>query len=131
MRSDPRGRLTAGFLGVALCVLVGACGSDAGHHEERRAEASPARGKAIFDTRCAPCHGMDGAGDGPAAAAITPKPRNFRDADFWKARTVAQLRLAVKEGRPGTLMPPFEGVLSDPEMDHVVAYLQTFRPASP
>jgi mono/diheme cytochrome c family protein len=44
---------------------------------------------------------------------------------------VAQLHLAVKEGRPGTLMPPFEGVVSDAEIDDVVGYLQTFRPASP
>ena len=120
-----------GVFGAALCVLVGACGGDAGRPEARRAEASPASGKGIYVTRCAPCHGMDGAGDGPAAAAITPKPRNFRDADFWKTRTVAQLHLAVKEGRPGTLMPPFEGVVSDAEIDDVVGYLQTFRPASP
>jgi mono/diheme cytochrome c family protein len=120
-----------GVFGATLCVLVGACGGDAGQPEARRLEASPGSGKGIYITRCAPCHGMDGAGDGPAAAAITPKPRNFRDADFWKARTVAQLHLAVKEGRPGTLMPPFEGVVSDAEIDDVVGYLQTFRPASP
>jgi len=88
-------------------------------------------GKAIYDTRCSPCHGMDGAGDGPAAAAITPKPRNFRDRDFWSGRTDTQLHAVVKEGRPGTLMPPFEGVVSDAEIDAVVAYLRTFRPAAP
>jgi mono/diheme cytochrome c family protein len=85
------------------------------------------RGRDVYEVRCAPCHGSTGAGDGPAAAAITPKPRNFRDPDFWKGRTPVQLRLVVKHGRPGTLMAPFEGVLSEDEIDDVVAYVQTFR----
>ncbi len=93
--------------------------------------AEPVRGKVTYETRCAPCHGSSGAGDGPAAAAITPKPRNFLDADFWKGRTAMQLRLTVKQGRPGTLMAPFEGVLSDAEIDEVVAYVETFRPKAP
>lgn len=125
------GRRTAVFFGAALCVVAGACGGDPSHQEERRVEAPSAGGKAIYDTRCSPCHGMDGAGDGPAAAAITPKPRNFRDPDFWKGRTKAQLHLVVKEGRPGTLMPPFEGVVSDAEIEDVVEYLHTFRPVAP
>jgi mono/diheme cytochrome c family protein len=38
----------------------------------------------IFGSRCMPCHGPMGAGDGPASAALTPKPRNFRD-PAWQA----------------------------------------------
>jgi mono/diheme cytochrome c family protein len=88
-----------------------------------------ARGQLVYDTRCAPCHGSGGGGDGPAAAAIEPKPRNFRDPAFWKGRTRQQLRVVVAEGKPGTLMPPFEGTLSPAEIDDVVAYLESFRPA--
>jgi mono/diheme cytochrome c family protein len=85
-------------------------------------------GRRLYLERCAPCHGERGDGDGPAAAAIEPKPQNFRDAAFWKGRTTAQLRQAVRQGKPGTLMAPFEGVLSDEEIDAVVAYLAQFRP---
>jgi len=88
----------------------------------------PSRGKEVYELRCMPCHGTSGAGDGPAAAAIVPPPRNFRNADFWRGRSMAQLRLVVKQGRPGTLMAPFEGVLSEAEIDDVVAYIQSFRP---
>jgi mono/diheme cytochrome c family protein len=80
--------------------------------------------------RCAPCHGAEGGGDGPAAASIDPKPRNFHDAAFWRGRTAEQLRLIVRQGKPGTLMPPFEGVLSPAEIDDVVGHLESFRPAS-
>src|SRR5437763_310034 len=71
----------------------------------------------------------EGGGDGPAAAAIEPRPRNCRDPAFWKGRTREQLRLVVEQGKPGTLMAPFEGALSPAEIDDVVAYLQSFRPA--
>ena len=88
-----------------------------------------AKGKAVFDLRCAPCHGAAGGGDGPAAVAITPPPRNFRDPGFWNGRTSEQLRLTVKEGKPGTMMAPFGGVLSDAEIDDVVTYVGSFRPS--
>jgi mono/diheme cytochrome c family protein len=91
--------------------------------------ADPGHGKDIYEVRCSPCHGTSGGGDGPAAVAIVPKPRNFRDPSFWNGRTTQQLRLTVKQGRPGTLMAPFDGVLSDAEIDDVVAYVESFRPA--
>lgn len=90
--------------------------------------ADPAHGKEIYEVRCSPCHGTTGGGDGPAAAAIVPKPRNFRDPAFWNGRTTQQLRLTVKQGRPGTLMAPFDGVLSAAEIDDVVGYVESFRP---
>jgi len=93
--------------------------------------ADPELGKKVFAERCAPCHGDTGGGDGPAAAAIEPKPRNFRDPDFWRGRSAEQLRLVVRNGKPGTLMAPFAGALPDAEIDAVVDYLQqAFRPKS-
>jgi len=42
-------------------------------------------GVEIFSARCTPCHGPQGRGDGPASAALTPKPRNFTDAT-WQGK---------------------------------------------
>ena len=86
-------------------------------------------GKAVYEIRCAPCHGSTGTGDGPAAAALEPKPRNFREPTFWRGRSRTSLKLVVEEGRPGTMMSPFKGVLSDAEIDGVVRYVESFRPA--
>jgi mono/diheme cytochrome c family protein len=93
------------------------------------AAADDSDGKAVYEIRCAPCHGSGGNGDGPAAAAIEPKPRNFRDPAFWNGRTRSSLRLTVEQGRPGTMMSPFKGVLTDAEIDGVVRYVESFRPA--
>jgi len=87
-------------------------------------------GKRVYQERCVACHGEKGNGDGPIAWAIEPRPRNFADAAFWKERTTAQLRAVVQKGKPGTQMGAFEGVLSDAEIDAVVAFIETFRPAA-
>lgn len=124
-------RATSFLLAVPV-VLLAACGPDRPAAEPTPA-TSPAAvdGKAVYETRCSPCHGMGGAGDGPAAAAIEPKPRNFRDPAFWAGRTAEQLRMVVRQGRPGTMMAPFAGILSDREIEAVVGYIETFRrPAS-
>ena len=35
-------------------------------------------------SRCTPCHGSTGGGDGPASASLNPHPRNFHD-KTWQA----------------------------------------------
>ena len=112
---------------AAPVALLAACGSGAAGPGTGTG-ADVAQGQVVYETRCAPCHGIGGGGDGPAAAAIEPKPRNFRDPAFWKGRTREQLRLVVEQGKPGTLMAPFEGALTSAEIEDVVVYLQTFRP---
>jgi mono/diheme cytochrome c family protein len=85
-------------------------------------------GGRLYAERCSSCHGDHGGGDGPAAAAYVPRPRNFRDAAFWRDRTIDQVEAIVKRGKPGTMMPPFDGVLTDAEIDDVARYVQQFDP---
>jgi mono/diheme cytochrome c family protein len=44
----------------------------------------------LFATRCSVCHGAQGTGDGPGSAALTPKPRNFKD-QAWQASVTDDL----------------------------------------
>ena len=54
--------------------------------QERPADDAPFEAATVFETTCSPCHGPGGAGDGPAAAALDPRPANFTDATFWATR---------------------------------------------
>jgi len=40
-----------------------------------------AHGKELFAQQCVSCHGVEGKGDGPAASALEPHPRNFVSTD--------------------------------------------------
>jgi mono/diheme cytochrome c family protein len=48
------------------------------------ADPSISQGKAIYNGAgaCAACHGSLGAGDGPAGAALNPKPKSFVTGEF-------------------------------------------------
>lgn len=48
------------------------------------AAAPAAQAAEIFATRCSPCHGAEGRGDGVASASLVPRPRNFHDA-AWQS----------------------------------------------
>lgn len=90
-------------------------------------------GKAPYDRWCAECHGVDGDGQGSAAAWMLPRPRDFTDA-LYQIRTTpsgalptdADIMKVIDEGMPGTAMPGWEGQLSRGEREGLVDYLKTF-----
>ena len=66
-----------------------------------------AKGQATFAKYCATCHGPKGEGDGPAAKALNPKPRNFKT-EALKSPGVAGVHETVSNGVKGTAMIPFK-----------------------
>ena len=54
--------------------------------------------KEIFDQRCAACHGTSGKGDGPGAAALNPKPRNYTDKAWQGSVTDEQIKKTILLG---------------------------------
>lgn len=73
--------------------------------------ADPAReAKKVFETRCAVCHGATGRGDGPGAAALTPRPQNFSDPAWQTSLDDAALERVIVEGGAAvgksSAMPP-------------------------
>jgi mono/diheme cytochrome c family protein len=78
----------------------------------------------FYAANCTACHGEAGAGDGPAAASLDPKPTDFTSPDF-KAKPDDELQ-AVVDGGKGT-MPAFETpILAAEGVDtaKLVAYLK-------
>lgn len=53
---------------------------------------------AMFQNVCAACHGPSGMGDGPAAASLNPKPRNYSDAAWQASVTDADIAKIIVEG---------------------------------
>ena len=92
-----------------------------------------ARGKGIYTTRCAVCHGDQGDGKGPAGMALPLKPPDFRDEDgvaemrdnywFWRVSEGGQVE--PFKGR-GSAMPPWKGELSIRDRWAVMAYQHTY-----
>ena len=93
------------------------------------------RGRKIYLRACAPCHGVQGDGKGPAAIDFNPAPRNFRRGAYKFRTTVSgalpldsDIVRTVREGVPGTEMPRWKNVLSDHDIRAVVQYIKTFYP---
>ena len=98
------------------------------------AQTAP-RGKATYDKWCAGCHGETGAGDGPSAAYMLPRPRDFtrgvykiRSTASGEIPTDADLRHVIDKGMPATAMPDWEALLDEGERNDLVAYIKSFYP---
>lgn len=84
-----------------------------------------AAGKKLYVANCLVCHGTTGKGDGPAAAALNPKPANYSDAKvsqqsdgalFWK----------ISEGHGA--MISWKQALSETQRWQLVNYIRSIAP---
>lgn len=95
--------------------------------------ASPgAAADLVFATRCALCHGAEGHGNGPGAAALDPKPRDYRDAAWQASVTDAEIQRAILEGGAAVAkspaMPAHPDLGARPEvLAALVAKIRAFR----
>lgn len=54
--------------------------------------------RTTFKTICATCHGEAGLGNGPASAALNPKPRNYTDKAWQASVTDEQITRTILMG---------------------------------
>ncbi|VAW68762.1 hypothetical protein MNBD_GAMMA09-3528 [hydrothermal vent metagenome] len=76
----------------------------------------------LYAENCTSCHGIDGSGNGPAAAGMEPAPTNFRDIERYKQRTLFGLHSTISQGVSDTAMPAFTQ-LSDDERWSLAFYV--------
>ena len=88
-----------------------------------------ARGDEVYQAYCSSCHGVGGAGDGPASIGLDPKPAAHNDGSYMNALSDEHLRKVVTEGGPAVgkspLMAPWGPTLSDQQITDVVAFIRS------
>ncbi len=89
-------------------------------------------GHALFLAHCAPCHGANGEGRGPAAIALNISPRNFRHERFRYVSTLngvpsdEDLTDSIRYGRRFGEMPA-SPQLTDAEVHTLMAYIREIQ----
>ena len=86
-----------------------------------------AQGRAIYQQNCASCHGVSGMGDGPAGAAIHPKPPALGSSAAVHGASPALMYRIVSVGVAGTPMISFASALTSEQRWNVVAYITSLR----
>ncbi|MBI3077185.1 MAG: c-type cytochrome, partial [Deltaproteobacteria bacterium] len=110
---------------------VSAAGEVAGKSAASRGDV--ANGKALYEKKCAVCHGAQGRGDGPAEFVLFPKPRDLTKGTF-KIRstptipTDQDLFRTISQGMPGTSMPSW-APLTEQERWDLVAFVKSLSTA--
>jgi mono/diheme cytochrome c family protein len=111
--------------GIGLAVLVAGLALPSLAMPQGNAE----KGKAPFVQNCAPCHGQSGKGDGAAAAALNPKPRDLTDKAYMAGLKDEYLIDIVKKGGAAVgksaVMPPWGAVLKDDQIRDVITFVRT------
>jgi len=108
---------------VALLALVAGCSKApapvAGSAPSR---ATLELGRKVYNYRCYFCHGYSGDAKTLAATYLAPAPRSFVDATP-DALPRDAIERALREGRPGTAMKSFAGVVDERELVAVAAFV--------
>ena len=122
-----RGSMLLASVSVLLWPSVDAATSEESPPNNTRwVETSPTNielGKATFGM-CMGCHGKDAAGRVGIGPRIASKTYLAAASDDFLAGT-------IKKGRSPTTMIPWEKILSDEQVEAVIAYLRSLEPVAP
>jgi mono/diheme cytochrome c family protein len=98
----------------------------------RFSEASVDRGKKVFKTQCALCHGEKGDGKGDLATEMTLTLPDFTKPEVLDKRTDGELFAIIGTGKDP--MPSQKGRMTEPQVWNLVNYLRALGgkvPAKP
>ena len=132
--------LAAGVIALALTI---ACSSQASTETSSSKPAAAAvavrptpamleHGQKIYKTTCAPCHGESGKGDGPAAVAYDPKPRDHTNRDYMSKLTDEDIKKVVQFGGAIKNMPlmPSSPQIKGDDLRDLVIYVRSLSEPS-
>ena len=107
---------TSAILMVIVAEIVLFSASSVRAHGQEKATA-----KTTFQTKCAMCHGPDGAGSEAGKSLNVP---DLRSPEVQKLPD-AELAKVISEGKGG--MPPFKGSLNEAQIHAMVTYVRSLR----
>jgi high-affinity iron transporter len=86
-----------------------------------------ARGREIYQTNCAACHGEGGKGDGPGAGVLKPPPRDHTDYEYMSTLSDKEIADVIRMGgaMKGRPLMPSHPQITGTDMDGLVAYIRT------
>ena len=91
--------------------------------------ADAEQGKKLYGQFCASCHGQSGKGDGAAAAALNPKPRDHTDKEYMSKMSDDEMLKVIKNGGASVgkspLMPPWGASLKDEQIQDIIVYIRS------
>jgi mono/diheme cytochrome c family protein len=120
-----------GLYSVASVLVLTGCLSLLGTTPAAADDASP-KVQENYRTYCVKCHGEHGKGDGPGAAMLNPKPRDFADCQNMQKRSDAELFKVISEGGEAAGMSPdmqpWGGTLSDDDIHALIKFVRSFCP---
>ena len=90
---------------------------------------SIARGRQLYASHCARCHGEYGLGNGPDAFKLNWPLENMNLQAHLHEHSDEQVFWWIKEGKAGTPMPAFGRILTDEEIWHLINYIRTLTPS--
>lgn len=131
-RWNSKTAMAAAALACAALVVTACEPSERGSGGESSQEAmggdfeldgDPAAGEEVFSRQCVSCHGQEGAGDGPAGAALDPAPTDFTRAELEPGQTFRVVRDGGGAVGKSAVMPSFERPLDEQELHDVTAYV--------
>jgi mono/diheme cytochrome c family protein len=129
---------------LAPLILAAACGKGGEERSEPATapagSAAPAAGgggdavakaQEIFTTRCVPCHGTTGTGDGPASASLDPKPRAFGDPAWQASVTDEHIMKIIRYGGAAVgksvAMPPNPDLTDQAVIEQLKNVVRSFK----
>jgi mono/diheme cytochrome c family protein len=83
-----------------------------------------ARGRAVYFTFCAQCHGPNYDGNGTVGQSFMPLPTGFRTAAV-QSKPAGELFKSVSYGIPGGRQPPLETTITIDDRWRVVAFVKS------
>jgi len=106
------------FLGIAVSAY------SQSREGQNTASRDYSSGQHVYESTCQFCHGVAGDGKGPAASALSPRPKDFTDPQFWKETNHEKIAQTIMSGH-GRGMPAFR--FSPEDIKAVIDYISRFK----